>query len=97
MGYHRGVFARYFLVLFHPQYHPDTNKGLLCLLGWMTREMWPGWNFYCFRARVKCCTIFYFENCAALNLLVAVGISICHPLETGCFSAWHPLEDKKVS
>ena len=32
MGYHRGVFARYILVLFHLQYHPYTHKGIICLL-----------------------------------------------------------------
>ena len=85
--YRRGVFARYFLVLFYPDYHPNTNKGFLCLLGWMPRGKWPGWPFVCFREREKCCTIFDFENCAVMNLLEAVLISARHSLETGCLSS----------
>ena len=96
MGCHRGVFVRYSLVLFHPQYHPDTNKGLLCLVGRMDRGNRQGRNFYCFQERGKCCTIFDFENCAALISLETLLISAEHPLESVCLSVWHPLENKKL-
>ncbi len=52
---------------------------------WLKVEM-TGLDFYCFRERGKCCTIFDFENCALVNPLDAVFIL-----------AWHPLEDMTVS
>jgi len=44
----------------------------------------------------KCCTIFDFENCAVVNPLAAVLISVDYPLDAVYISV-HPLEDKMES
>ena len=34
---------------FHPECQIYTNKGLLCLVGWMSRVIIQGQKFYCFQ------------------------------------------------
>ena len=45
-----------------------------------------------FKNRGNAATIFDFENCLVVNLQETVLIQVCHPLETGDSSAWHPLD-----
>jgi len=96
-GYRREALVRYLCYFLHPECQDHTNKGLLCLVGRMARGNRRGRNFFCFQERGKCCTIFDFENCAALISLEALMISAEHPLESKCLFVWHPLEDVDFS